>query len=360
MKNIVLSLALLTLSLLASAQTKTRNVVMISVDGCRWQEIFRGADSVLFFNKKYVHQDSAAMIAKYWAKTSGERRSKLMPFFWNTLLKQGQLYGNRDLGNLVNVRNKYWFSYPGRSETLCGYYDEKINSNDYPNNPNENVLEFFNRQKGYEGKVVTFASWDALSRILNRDRNGMLVNIPGEVVKGAKLTPAQKLANELQNYLPEYFGKSVRFDAHTYALTRSYVEANHPRVVHIDFADMDEFGHHGQYDSFLDGAHYVDGMVASLWNYMQADPFYKDQTTLIIYPDHGRGLGDRWTSHGTSAPHSNETWMAIIGPDTPAAGEMKTQSQIYQDQFAQTVAQLMGFKFTANHPVGEIVKSVFK
>ena len=109
-----------------------------------------------------------------------------------------------------------------------------------------------------------------------------------------------------------------------------------------------------------DGAHYIDGMIASLWNYMQADPLYKGKTTFIIYPDHGRGTGDRWTSHGTSAPGSNETWMVVMGPDTPATGEMKSQSQIYQDQFAQTVAQLMGFKFTANHPIGEPVKTVLK
>jgi hypothetical protein len=360
MKIKLLALIMLVAGLNAFAQTKTRNVVMISVDGYRWQEIFRGADSALFFNKKYHHQDSAALAGKFWDKTASARRSKLMPFFWNTIALKGQLYGNRDLGNLVNVRNKYWFSYPGRSETLCGFYDEKINSNDYPNNPNENVLEFFNKQKGMEGKVVTFASWDALSRILNRDRNKMLVNIPGERVTAGKLTDAQVLANELQGYLPHYFGTSVRFDAHTYALAKAYVLANHPRVLHIDFSDTDEFGHHGEYDSFLDGAHYVDAMTASLWNTMQNDPFYKDNTTFIIYPDHGRGTGDKWTSHGTSAPGSNETWMAIIGPDTPATGEMKNKSQIYQDQFAQSVAQLMGLKFTANHPVGEAVKSVFK
>nr|WP_295932509.1 alkaline phosphatase family protein [uncultured Dyadobacter sp.] len=360
MKNQLLIWMLTALSFTALAQTKTKNVVMISIDGYRWQEIFRGADSALFFSKKYVHQDSAEMAAKFWAKTPLERRVKLMPFFWGTVAGKGQLYGNRDLGNLVNVRNKYWFSYPGRSETLCGFYDEKVNSNDYPNNPNETVLEFLNKQKGFEGKVVTFASWDALSRIINRERNGMLVNIPGEKVKGPKLTEAQKLANELQDYLPQYFGKTVRFDAHTFALTKSYVQANHPRVLHIDFADTDEFGHHGQYDSFLDGAHYLDAMIASLWEMMQKDSFYKGNTTFIIYPDHGRGTGDKWTSHGTSAPGSNETWMAVIGPDTPAMGEVKTSGQIYQDQFAQTVANLLGFRFTANHAVGEPVKSVSK
>ncbi len=339
---------------------KTENLVMISLDGYRWQELFKGADPVLIFDKKFRNQDSAAFFKKYWDVNEKVRREKLMPFFWNTLVNKGQLYGNRDLGNKVSLRNDYWFSYPGRSETLCGFYDPKINSNDYPNNPNENVLEFINKQKGYEGKVVTFASWGAVSRIVNRDRNGMLVNIPGEEVKEKDLSESQVLANEIQHYLPEYFGKSIRFDVHTYALTKSYIQQNHPKVVYIDFGDTDELAHAGQYDSYLDAAHYLDAMIGSLWNTMQQDPFYKGKTTFVIYPDHGRGLGDKWTSHGKSAPHSDETWLVVLGPDSPVLGEVKSSNHIYQDQFAQTFAHLLGFDFKANHPVGEPVKGVVK
>lgn len=309
---------------LAAAQTtKTKNVVLISIDGYRWQEIYKGADATLLKNKKYRQQDSTDVYKKFWAETENERRKKLMPFFWNVISKQGQLYGNRDLGSLVNVRNKYWFSYPGRSETVTGYYDEKINSNSYPNNPNENVLEFLNRQKGYQGKVVTVAGWDAVSKIVNRDRNHMLVINPYENAEGKNLTEAQKLANEIQNYIPSYFGKSVRWDVGTYAIAKTYIAANHPKMVYIDFADPDDLAHAGQYDSYLDAAHYLDAMIGNLWTAMQADPFYKDNTTFIICPDHGRGVGDQWTSHGTSAEHSNETWLIAIGPDTLPSGEMK-------------------------------------
>lgn len=342
-----------------SAQ-KTKNIVLISIDGYRWQEIFRGADSSLLFNKKYNKQDSIALRTSYWATSLWKRREKLMPFFWNKIAKKGQLYGNRDFDNNVNVKNKYWFSYPGRSETLCGYYDPKINSNDYPDNPNENVLEFFNKQNGLENKVVTFASWDVVSKVLNRERNGMLVNIPGETVSSQKLTETQILANEFQYSMPGYYGKGIRFDVQTYALAKSYILVNHPRVVHIDFADPDCFGHDGRYDLFLKAGHYLDAMIGKLWETMQQDGFYKDNTTLLIYPDHGRGTEKNWTDHGSSAPGSDETWLAVIGPDTPATGEIKTKAQIYQDQFAQTAAKLMGVKFSPKHPVSDPVQSVFK
>jgi hypothetical protein len=359
--KIFVSIFLLIFSTSAFAQLhKTKNVIVISMDGYRWKELFGGADSALLFNKKYNSQDSLWLMQKYWAKEATARREKLMPFVWQQIAKHGQLYGNRYLGNLVNVKNKYWFSEPGRSETFCGYYDSLINSNDKIDNPNENVLEFINKQKEYKGKVVTFASWDVVAWILNRNRNGMLVNIYGEDVKGSNLTPLQIEANTMQHYSADIFGQGERPDANTYLMTKAYILANRPKVVYFDFGDNDDFAHEGKYDFYLDAAHKIDRMIEDLWNYLQQDPFYKDQTTLLIFPDHGRGYRKEWTSHGSKIEHANETYLMVMGPDTPAMGEIKTKEQIYQDQFAQTIAHLLGFRFTANHPVGEPVKSVMK
>ena len=341
-------------------QHKTKNEIIILMDGYRWKELFGGADSALLFSKKYTSQDSVWLMQKYWAKDATSRRKKLMPFVWNHIAKEGQIYGNRNLGNLVDVKNKYWFSEPGRSETFCGYYDSLINSNDKIDNPNENVLEFINKQKEYKDKVVTFASWDVVAWILNRNRNGMLVNIYGEDVKGPNLTPLQKESNAMQHYVADIFGLGERPDANTFSLGNAYIKADNPRVVYLDFGDTDDFAHEGKYDMYLDDAHKTDAMIRDLWNYLQSDPFYKDQTTLMIFPDHGRGYGSEWTSHGSKIEHANETYLMVIGPDTPALGEVKTYEQIYQDQFAQTIANLLGFHFTANHPVAALVKSVMK
>lgn len=360
MRSILILFLLIAVIPVFAQQHKTKNVIVLSIDGYRWKDLFQGADSAILFNKKYVSQDSAWVMQKYWAATPTERREKLMPFVWQHIVKQGQLYGNRDLGSNVNVKNKYWFSYPGRSETFCGYYDSSINSNEYPDNPNENVLEFVNKQSAYKGKVVTFASWDAVARIINRNRNGMLVNIYDEDVKGPNLTALQKEANSMQHYLPDMFGQGERPDAMTYSMTKAFIIANHPRMVYIDFGDTDEFAHGGKYDLYLDGAHKTDIMIADLWNYLQQDPFYKNETTILICADHGRGYGTEWTSHGSRIPHADETYLMVMGPDTPASGEMKSTSQIYQDQFAQTMAHLLGFNFTANHPVGNAVNSVMK
>jgi len=351
---------LITIFIGARAQqpAPARNLVIFLMDGYRWRELFQGADSGLLFNHRYNHNDSAWTVTKYWDSDPEVRRHKLMPFVWDTIARQGEVLGNRAYGNMVNVRNKYWFSYPGRNEAFTGYYDPAVNSNSYPDNPNTNVLEFIDKSPAFHGKIATFASWDAVARILNRHRNGMLVNIYGEDVQGDALTPLQKEANFWQHTLPDIFGKGERLDAGTYALAKAYLLANHPRILYIDFGDNDDFGHAGDYGDYLDAAHYADAAFRDIWTILQQDPFYKDQTSLLIFPDHGRGIGPGWTDHGAKTPHSDETYFLAMGPGIPAKGEIKTPAQIYQEQYAETIAALLGFQFTANHPVAPAITGI--
>ncbi|NHA02324.1 LTA synthase family protein [Mucilaginibacter sp. HC2] len=362
LSSLLMFLLLTGITALAQKATadKVENILIVSIDGLRWHEVFQGAEKTLILNKKYNSQDSVLRIKKYWSDDQQERRAKLMPFVWSVFAKDGQLYGNRDLGSLVNVKNPYWFSYPGRNENLTGYADPKVNSNDYPDNPNKNVLEFIDQQKGYKGKVVAFASWDAVARIINRNRNGLMVNNPFEDIKGDNLTEAEKLANEIQHYEPQIWGDGERLDATTYALAKSYIKAKHPKVVYLDLADTDDHAHGGNYDLYLDAIHNIDAMISSLWSYMQKDPFYKNNTTIVVMPDHGRGEGKQWTSHGASIPHANDTWLMAIGPKIKPLGEVKSNGQIYQDQYAKTIAKLLGFNFTSVNPIGEAINSVAK
>jgi hypothetical protein len=39
---------------------------------------------------------------------------------------------------------------------------------------------------------------------------------------------------------------------------------------------------------------------------------------------------------------------------------MKNSTQVYQQQFAQTFAKLMGYTFTANHPVAPLVEGLLR
>ena len=221
-----------------------------------------------------------------------------------------------------------------------------------------NVLEFLNGKKLYQNRVASFACWGATGRCLNKMNSKMLINVPWENVPGDNLTEAETLANEIQQYAPRTFGEGERLDFEVYALAKSYIKAKHPKVIYIDFGDPDEYAHEGKYENYLDDIHNLDDMIGKLWKMMQEDEFYKGKTTFFIVPDHGRGAGDQWPDHGAGVDHSNETWFMAMGPGIPAKGEIKTKTQVFQDQYAKTIAALLGFDYIAPKPVGEIIESL--
>ncbi len=339
-------------------ELKTKNLVIVTFDGYRWKEVFGGADSINLFGNKFNSQDSAWRIRKYWAPDTTQRRNLLMPFFWNTVATKGQVFGNRTVGNNVNVTNRYWFSYPGYNEIFTGYPDTLVNSNSHPANANINVLEAANKTDAYKGKVAVFTSWDAFHKILNEERSGLPINSGFNKIKGDHLSPLQNALNDLQDWLPKDYGLGERQDAITYLAARDYLQQHHPRVLQVSFIETDALAHSGKYDFYLDAAHYCDAMIADLWKQLQGDPFYKDQTTLIITEDHGRGYGDNWQHHYYTVEHSNEIFFAVMGPDTAPLGEHRQPGQLYQNQFAQTIAAFLGIHFDNGHPNGKPVSAV--
>src|SRR5689334_5859340 len=117
MKKTALLLGIL-FSVCNSFGQQIENIIIITTDGYRWQEVFKGMDSAIANNSKFHQGDSSYIFEKYWSNDENERRKKLMPFFWSTISNHGQIYGNRKFENKVNNANPYWFSYPGYSEIM--------------------------------------------------------------------------------------------------------------------------------------------------------------------------------------------------------------------------------------------------
>ena len=344
------------------AQQKTENIIIITTDGFRWQEAFGGMDTAIANSKKFNQGDSALIFKKYWSNNVNERRKKLLPFLWNTISKHGQIYGNRTYGNNVDNANPYWFSYPGYSEIFCGFVDTLINTNSYKNNPSTNVLEFINKHPEFKNKVAAFGAWEAFDRILNKPRCNFPVIAAFSPTGGKTPTAKEQLINSMlmDSYKPWDLGECL--DVFTHYEAMEYLKTRKPKVLYIAYGETDEWAHAGRYKDYLESAHQFDKWVQDIWNYIQNDPQYKNKTSLFITVDHGRGdkIKDQWTDHGSDISDAHEIWFAVMGPDVPAKGEVKTEMQIYQKQFAQTIASLLGLKFTAEHPVAKGISEVKK
>ncbi|MEE1961842.1 alkaline phosphatase family protein [Allomuricauda taeanensis] len=342
MKNkMLLLMAALVVFLKISAQDSDTKVILITLDGYRWQELFTGADPLLIGNKEYVHEMDALKEA-FWRETPEERRETLMPFFWTQVSKMGQLHGNRTLGSKVNLTNTMWFSYPGYNEILTGTADDKnIRSNDKIENPNTTILERYNNTSEGKGKVAAFGSWDVFPFIINEKRSGVPVNAGFETATG-NLNEREKFLNELQGQVPSPWG-SVRLDAFTHHYALEHMKKEHPKLLFISYGETDDFAHDGEYQAYLKSAHNTDALIKELWDFTQQDDFYKDQTVFIITTDHGRGTEplDTWRSHGADIKGADQVWMVTFGKGIKALGEVKQEEQLHSDQIAPTLLNIL-------------------
>lgn len=273
-------------------ERRSENVVLVAMDGVRWQDVF------------------------------GAGRETLMPFLWSTVAKEGQLFGNRALGSNMRVTNRRNFSYPGYQEMLAGYADPRIDNNRYGPNPNVTVLEWLNRQPELRGRVAAFANWIVFDHILARRSKDMFVRAGGP--NGEEITP----------------------DSAMHALALRHLQDHRPRVLFVGYGETDHWAHSGQEAKYHAALRDADRFIAALWHTLQSMAEYRGVTTLIVTTDHGRGRGASWSSHGWRTRGSGETWLAIIGPGIAPLGE-RSNTVTTTSQVAATIAAALGHDYRA-------------
>ncbi len=361
MKRVLLLFLSFIIPFFIFGQVKTKNVVLVTLDGMRWQEVFGGAVDSLINNSKYT-ANSKDLLNTFYDEDSKIRREKLMPFFWKVLSKEGQLYGNRWKQSNMDVANDQWFSYPGYNEILIGAPDPNIRSNKKTYNSNITILEWLAKREGFKSSVAAFCSWDVFPYIINDKRCGFPVNAGFDTVRTANLSPREHFLNELMSQIPSPFS-SVRLDAFTFHYAFEYMKREKPRMLYISLGETDDFAHLGQYDHYLHSAYNSDQWIGKLWQYIQSDDNYRDKTTLIVTTDHGRGVKpmNQWTDHGSDVTGSSEIWCAVIGPDTPPLGEVSGSKHLFASQISPTIATFFGLTYSSSLPnAGQPILSMFK
>ena len=330
-------------SLMCSApRAVAENVVIVIADGLRREEVFGGAQSDLLGSTDRSTQST------FESDTPVVGRERLMPFLWKTVATQGQVLGDQTIGSTCEVTNRHNFSYPGYSETLCGFADSRINHNNPIPNPNVTVLEWLNQRPAIHGRVAAFGAWGIISSVFNKQRC-QFVDVAGyEPVTGCKMTPALEALNRTKAQPARVWANEVS-DSVAFESALEYTKANQPRVLFISLGETDKWAHEGRYDRYLNAARSFDSYVSELWTTLQAMPQYHAKTTMILTCDHGRGTGRDWTSHGSKLPNSRYTWMAFIGPGTRALGDVPNQNAT-NGQIAGTAAAALGYDYAWAQP----------
>jgi len=341
------------------------NVVLVTIDGLRWQELFSGLDTRLTRNKEYTAEQEL-LLTRFGSDPATRSGHKIFPFLYSTMFEQGSYVGDRNRSSCAEVKNDWYFSYPGYSEILTGVVNPTIDSNAKKLNPEKSILELLDSTPRFEGKTAAFASWDVFPFIFNVDRSRLHVNAFEE--EKNPQSDFERLLNTLYRDTPPPW-PTVRNDSFTHHYAMSYFSRELPKVLFVSYGETDDFAHDGKYDEYILAANRTDRFIGELWKLIQATPSHRDNTVLFVAVDHGRGSEpiETWQHHASKKSvsgymtslsqyengitGSEAVWMAAVGPGVASNGLIVTGADcLTNNGIAATLLELLGEDYKTLNP----------
>ena len=340
-----------------AAEVRGHNVVLITVDGLRNEELFGGVDERVLESVENsgieYESESVRVRAAYGGPTPDRSRSALMPFFWTDLVPNGVLLGNESKGGGVLVTNRELFSAPGYVEILTGEPHHDVVSNDLIRYPYPSFMEYAmdGLGLGYTD-VATVGSWEGFAMLSSSRPDLFFTNTGFEAVKPGYANERMRWLAEIQHDIISLWPEG-RSDAVTFGMSVEVLQKFKPRVLHIAFGETDDWAHQRRYDRYLDYIHVFDSYLKRLWTLLQSMDEYRDNTSLIVTTDHGRPHDPKeWVEHGVGEQYagSEAIWIAIIGPGVPHRGEVAPATQVTQSDIAATALKMLGLDYRQFNP----------
>jgi hypothetical protein len=264
------------------------NVILVTVDGVRWQEFYRGADPAL-----------------------GEGAA--FPRFWASVAPRGLVF-DAEIANPIHLSLPGYQSIFAGSVQPCG--DNACGQIRAATFPERLVSDLALPRRA----VASFASWASLLFAIESRPGATFIDAgqccgeagagQGHACPGAALSPSSALPTSSPAALP------ARADALTMARALRYLERQRPAFLYISLNDADEEGHRGQYDRYLAALRSADRSIEEIEQTLDRMGEYGRRTALLITTDHGRGEGARWSDHGAVAVGNADAriWMYLRLP----------------------------------------------
>jgi hypothetical protein len=274
----------------------------------------------------------------------GDKRHLYIENTWEKIRPYGTL-----CENVYN--NSITLPLPAQSVLLTGV--SPGNAGNLPELLSPTLFEYYRKQSGALQNNVLFAvsdsSWAALACSNNADYGkayepNILVNDTGETDENA-----------------------------VYKKTTAYIKENHPSLVVLSLTAGKPFHHHktdkecqalsrglkdacGTAESmnmYYEGIILDDMIILGLWEKIQADQFYKDNTVFLVVSSQGRHTSD-YSSYGDNCEGCTRLLFLIAGPGVRknhVSGKKR-----YLTDVLPTVGKLMGIK--TEHATGNIMNEV--
>lgn len=312
-------------------ETKGPNVILLTFDGVRSREFFKGTGPL------YAH------------KLPEKQRGRIFKKFWSKYAQQGIILGKN---RRYKINSDVAVSLPSYQALMTGHSTGcRKNDSSCPNIKDPSVLESVRSNLNLPKKdVAIFASWNRMIAAAASDPSTISHGIYPEIFNDGSSDPVmKKIQREAMADLPKWDGS--RKDKYTFALGMHYLKMHCPRFLYISLVDSDEFGHMYDYPGYVSSLstydNYLDDVITTLKNMGG----YGANTSLIVTTDHSRGAGPLWFTHAITPFSEKKVFLYAYGRKIKKGGVSKAKGS--HAQVKATIEHLMGVQ-----PSGRILPIV--
>jgi len=277
-------------------------VVVVTLDGVRWHEVFEGVDPRLAAS----HGLSASEVVG---------AAQLTPNLHRIVATHGAALGAPGHGAAISASGPNFVSLPGYAELLSGRRATRCRDNQCTGSGARTLIDEFAASSGREAsQVALFTSWPDIARVASDH--------------GTVREPLPRSA-------------SFRSDAVTADLAIAHLKAHPPRFMFLGLGEPDEFGHQNDYAGYLNAIRRADARIAEIDRELTGLAAHGTRTALFVTADHGRA--DSFVEHGSKFPESARVWLIAAGSALRASGFVAAPSERRLADLAPTVRQIAGF-----------------
>jgi hypothetical protein len=296
------------------------NVVLVTLDGVRWQDVLDGAEPL-----------------------PGLRR----------LMARGVVLGGDDAPMVAS--GPEFVSLPGYEEIFTGHAprcaDNGCRRASRPTLLDE--LRAHDRLLGDE--IAVIASWERLARVAALDPRGLTISTG----RHGGVSRSRLRVDDAAARLLDEAGRADAFPGHddyrpdryTAALALAYLRATRPRLLVVGLGDTDEHAHRGDRAGYLEALRAADAFVAALGATLDTLGDYGARTTIVVTTDHGRARD--FVEHGARAPESGRVWLAMAGGGIDARGLGRAGRTARLADVAPTLRLVLGLPPDGSAGAGE-------
>jgi len=273
---------------------RTDSVIIVVLDGARWQEVLVATDP------RFATGEERGVLA-----------SALMPNL-HTMITEGAALGAPDHGPPMVATGPNFISLPGYNEIFGGRSPSLCADNECPATRQPTVVD---EVRARSLDVAVFSSWAPIVRAAALHPSDIVWST-GEAATGA-----------------------FRPDRATADVALAYLVEKRPSFLFLGLGEPDEYAHRSDYAGYLGSLRQADGILGELREQLAGMGERGRRTSVFVTCDHGRS--DNFRDHGAPWPESSRVWLVAAGGAIPARGYLDSTRRHRLADIAPTVRTLL-------------------